>query len=110
MTFRYSYATPITEQSPGYQFANATNSYQSYTSFKELAKLAKRLRGRVTDWPGGVLSHWKSPTFTAYWVDLISKRSLSTGKRQGRQLIVEFEDAFPRFVRSSRVRTVKVSE
>jgi hypothetical protein len=21
---------------------------------------------RATDWPGGVRTHWKSPTFTAY--------------------------------------------
>jgi hypothetical protein len=25
--------------------------------------------GRATDWPGGIRTHWRSPTFTAYWFD-----------------------------------------
>ena len=24
--------------------------------------------GRATDWPGGIRTHWRSPTFTAYWI------------------------------------------
>ena len=24
--------------------------------------------GRATDWPGGIRTHWRSPTCTAYWV------------------------------------------
>jgi hypothetical protein len=25
--------------------------------------------GRATNWPGGIRTHWRSPTFTAYWFD-----------------------------------------
>ena len=24
--------------------------------------------GRATDWPGGIRTHWRSPTFTVYWI------------------------------------------
>ena len=29
--------------------------------------------GRATDWPGGIRTHWRSPTFTAYWFFRINR-------------------------------------
>ncbi len=33
--------------------------------------------GRATDWPGGICTHWKSPTFTAYWFFGMSHNKMS---------------------------------
>jgi hypothetical protein len=39
-----------------------------YVRIDEILSISDRLGcGRATDWPDGIRTHWRSPTFTAYW-------------------------------------------
>ena len=40
--------------------------YQSTSTHVVTSCAALVASGRATDWPGGIRTHWKSPTFTAY--------------------------------------------
>ena len=48
--------------------------YQSTSTHSLPPCVALVASGRATDWPGGIRTHWRSPTFTAYWVvDAVSR-------------------------------------
>jgi hypothetical protein len=46
--------------------------------------IALAASGRATDWPGGVRTDWRSPTYTAYWIADVSHVGHTLSETLGR--------------------------
>ena len=73
------------------RYARAPEDMPSFRRLLSILDIALVASGKATDWPDGICTHWRSPTFRAYRFDGILKNQGCLHELLGRRMLSQAE-------------------